>query len=330
MKSRTPLWTLMALIALPLSQVQAEGPRKLAVIGQFLHKPLSEISGIDRSETYKDVWWVHNDSGDTPRLFAVDGQGKIIFPGYLKGRYHAETATPKKQAWPGLRVKLAANIDWEELVVSGDKIYIADVGNNGNARRDLGVYMIKEPNPRATDRMRIQAHYPVVYPDQKQYPAKLWHFDCEAVFASQGTLFFLTKHRVAGQIRRAQYGTKLYCMKTKHTDKDNVLTLLGQHKKLLCPTAADLSPNGQRLAVLCLNSVWIFEKPKKGDNWLAGKSQSIELRFEQILQAEGLCWDDDETLRVCNEQRSIFSLPLKAKKTKAAPKNTKAGAKKLH
>ena len=41
---------------------------------------------------------------------------------------------------------------------------------------------------------------PIRYPDQTRFPAKKWHFDCECLFVSDKKLYFLTKHRVAGQV----------------------------------------------------------------------------------------------------------------------------------
>ena len=39
-------------------------------IAEVTHPQLDEMSGIVAS-TYKDIYWVHNDSGDRPRIFAI-------------------------------------------------------------------------------------------------------------------------------------------------------------------------------------------------------------------------------------------------------------------
>ena len=127
---------------------------------------INEQSGLAKSQTYDDVLWVHNDSGDVPRLFALDSQGKIIIPSFLEGRFHGEEVEAGKEAYPGLTIELAANIDWEDIAITKGAIYIADMGNNGNARRDLGIYVINEPNPVAVSRTRPYQFIPVSYPDQ--------------------------------------------------------------------------------------------------------------------------------------------------------------------
>ena len=112
-------------------------------------------------------------------------------------------------------------------------LYVADVGNNGNARRDLGVYVVNEPDPLAIPRMRALTYLPVRYPDQDDYPGDVWHFDCEAVFVADGVLHFLTKHRQSRQIGEGAPGTKLYRLDTHHTDAENVLTLGGSTRRRL-------------------------------------------------------------------------------------------------
>ena len=60
------------------------------------------------------------------------------------------------------------------------------MGNNGNARRDLAVYVVKEPNPEANLQAHSLKRIPVAYPDQKAFPDEQWHYDCEAVFVFRG------------------------------------------------------------------------------------------------------------------------------------------------
>ena len=282
-------------------------------VARVEHPHIDEMSGIAKSHTYPNTYWVHNDSGDDARLFAIDSLGTPLLPRWLESRYavgRVEKGGPKK-LWPGLSLLLAANLDWEDIAIDGDTIYVADTGNNGNARRDLGVYMLREPNPRATERMRVLAHFPVRYPDQKVYPAKQWDYDCESLFVSDGKLYFVTKQRPVDQMRVPKPGTRLYRMDTRHTDKENVLTLVEGRKDLLWPLAADLSPDGGKLAVLCVNMLWVFDRPAKGDRWLSGKARRTLVPRTVIRdQAEGITWDDDATLRIACESRKIFRVRL--------------------
>lgn len=278
-------------------------------VATMVHPPLNEVSGMVRSRTYPDVWWVHNDSGDVPRIFAVNAQGQTIMPGWLKERYYTEDLQNGKEPWPGIEMLNSANVDWEDIAIDGGRLYIADVGNNGNARRDLGIYVVNEPNPEAIDRARPTSFIPVVYPDQEGSPPEDWRFDCEAVFVSEGRLYLLTKFRADGRWDKITYGTRLYRLDTTHTDVENELTLVSRLEDLpIIPTAADLSPDGQRLAVLSYDGVWVFEAEAGSDDWLAGKIWRLDLAPHRLKQAEAICWDDDTTLRIANEQREIFTL----------------------
>jgi hypothetical protein len=291
--------SLLLIACLAVAQSAADPFEKIARVE---HAPISEMSGIVKSATYEDVWWVHNDSGDEARLFAIDSEGKVIQPTWLKGE------------WKGHQVLGAFNVDWEDLAISDGRIYIGEVGNNGNARRDLGIYVLNEPDPRAVPKTRYLKYLPLRYPDQEAYPAKKWHFDCESMFASEGKLYFLTKHRVAGQIGRGELGTKLYRLDSEHTDKENVLTLIEKSDRLAMPTAAGVSPDGKLLAVLTVRALWVFEKPAEGDKWLSSKARVVPIPVAKTKQAEAVCWDDSETLRVTNEQRDLFLVRLSALK----------------
>lgn len=293
---------------------QEESPFKPA--GTVTFKPIDEMSGIAKSNTYEDVYWVFNDSGDTARLFAINGRGEIIKPPY----------SDQDKPWPGLEVLVAANVDWEDITIDGDTLYVADTGNNGNARRDLGVYMLQEPNPRATERMRPIKFLPVRYSEQTGFPGNLWHWDCEAVFASEGKLYFVTKHRVPGVFNSGEWGARLYRMDTHHSGRVNDLTLIDSRPDLALPTAAEVSPDGTKLALLTSFSLHVLSKPKDGDRWLSGEEVTIPLDQEMTKQAEAVCWDDNETIRITNEQREIYTISLDAlAKPTAGPSITSAG-----
>lgn len=96
---------------------------------------LGEASGIETSRR-PGVYWLHNDSGDRPRLFAVDSAGHDL---------------------GGYRLRGAANRDWEALaagpcvVVPGRCLYIGDIGDNARRRGAVVVYRVREPEPGGPD-----------------------------------------------------------------------------------------------------------------------------------------------------------------------------------
>ena len=271
----------------------ADGVR---IIGRVEHEALDEVSGIEKS-ALGDFYWVHNDSGDEARVFAIDADSVVLRPPYI----------PVSEAdWPGHAIDSAWNFDWADIALADGVLYIADVGNNGNARRDLGVYVVNEPDPSAIPRMRTLRFLPIRYPDQEAYPAKRWHFDCEAVFVADDKLYFITKHRRPGEIGGFEAGAKLYRLDTSFTDRENVLTLVGRHEGVYLATAADLSPDGSRIAVSTYDALWIFDRPPDGDNWLAGTAWHLDLDRCVTKQLEAVTWDDAWTLRLVNENRDVM------------------------
>ena len=280
---------------------------------------LNELSGLVKSRRFDDVYWAHNDSGDQARLFAIDHLGKIIFPSFLAGEFHGEVSARGKTPWPGLPILVAANVDWEDIATDAEHLYIADMGNNGNARRDLGVYVIPEPNPRAVELTRPVSFLPIRYPEQREYPAKLWHYDSEALFVFQDKLYFITKHRQPGKIDKFEVGAVLYRLDTRYTDRFNILTRVDTHSAMSVATGADLSPDGRYLAVISYRDLWLFEKPGANDQWLSGTAYRLPLPWRESKQVEAVAWADNEQLVIGNEEGELYWIARKSVPRYVAP-----------
>ncbi|HEY0867481.1 MAG TPA: hypothetical protein VGE01_08885 [Fimbriimonas sp.] len=286
----------LSLLALVVTQT----PVALTPFARVEHKPIDEMSGIVASRRYPGVFWVHNDSGDSARIFAVDRSGKVVVPSWINPANAANFA--------GLQVQVAANIDWEDIAYDGESLYLGDVGNNGNARKDLGVYIVREPNPRETVATRPLAWLPVSYPDQREFPPSGFKpFDCEAIFWLRGKLYFVTKHRNSAGLPLGS--TALYRLDTRHTDQPNVLKRLDQRDGLGgWVTGADVSPDGSKLAVLThfpLASVWVFDTDAPEDRFLS-RGNGRQILLIGAGQCEAVCWDGNDAVVVTNEQRSMF------------------------
>ena len=270
--------------------------RAVEVVGRVSHPALAEVSGLVKSAR-GDFFWTHNDSGDAPRLFAIDAAGAPLRPAWRR---------LAAADWPGHAIANAAHFDWEAITLHEGVLYIADVGNNGNARRDLGVYVVHEPDPLAVDKMRALLFLPIRYPDQVEHPGATWHFDCESVFVADGKLHFITKHRESGRIDRAERGAKLYRLETRHTDRENVLALVGRHDGIRWATDAALSADASRLVVASPEALWMFERPARPGDWFSGKTWKLPLTPRVVKQLEAVAWIDDDTLLLINEQRDVM------------------------
>ena len=170
-----------------------------AIAGKLAAAPLREVSGMVKSRSYPNTYWVVNDSGNPARLFAVNREGRTILPTYSRFSFYGEQAEPGKEQWQGFNVLYAQNRDWESMTADENYIYVADTGNNANNRRDLGIYMLSEIDPTASTQSAAIKYLPIRYPDQQEYPGKgPWHFDSEALFSAGGKLYLITKNRLRG------------------------------------------------------------------------------------------------------------------------------------
>ena len=136
----------------------AAGPKTLA--------NLTEASGAALSRRTPGVLWSHNDSGE-PLLFAVDAGGAP------RGRVRVPNATVE---------------DWEDVSAarcpSGTCLYIADIGDNNESRRQITVYRIPEPQP-SDPQSGAAEIFTAAYPDGAH--------DAEALFVVNDIVYMLTK-----------------------------------------------------------------------------------------------------------------------------------------
>lgn len=292
-----PLWFL-GLLPWPKPKL---GPalKPDAVIAQ---PDVAEASGLVQSERDPELFWLHNDSGDVARIFACTLDGEVVGPP------------------AGILIQDAHNQDWEDLTRIGERLFLADLGNNFNRRRNLGVYEVPEPDPRSVSTARATAFYPVAYQDQQSFPpGDRWDYDCEAVFAWADKLYFITKTRPAYRVWVQGQSAQLYRLDTMSTTETNLLTRVDEADGLGgWVTAADTTRDGRYLAVLIespVQSVWLFERPARGDRFFSEAGSVRRFVFHEGGQLESLAFfHHPETGRdeiiMLNEEREIFRLSM--------------------
>lgn len=102
-------------------------PVKAAIVSD---PEITETSGLIASRTQPGVFWVHNDSGDLPRVFAVDNAGATLGVFNLVG---------------------ADAVDWEDIAsgpgpTPGEWLYLGDIGDNPEERATITIYRVPEPD----------------------------------------------------------------------------------------------------------------------------------------------------------------------------------------
>lgn len=239
---------------------------------------IHECSGIVKSRQFADTYWVHNDSSGGSNLFAIRKDGSLIMT--FPTRF--------------------TNIDWEDIATDDSgNLFLGDFGNFENTRKDLAIHVLKEP--RSFDKPPSPLNgttYRFEYPDQKAFPPQRRLYDCEAIFWARSELFLLTK-------TLGDTSTRLYVFDDLKPDKINQPTLVGAFAIGPRVTAADASPDGQKLAILTTASVWVFERPENSRNYLEGYASMQRI---QAGQCEAICWEEEDKLIIANEDRSLFEV----------------------
>jgi len=251
--------------------------------GRIRNPLIAESSGLARSARWPDVFWTHNDSGHPPRLFAIRGDGT--------------TVTNHHTGFSGILVAGAGSVDWEDIAIDDQgTLIIGDIGNNVSSRAMLTLYRVREPDPFKAAKTEPAEKRDIYFPDS---PSRAWN--CEALFWAGGRIYLLTKQR--GGIK-----TGLYVVNGGPTQKAQSLVKIGAFDFGASVTAADASPDGQLLAVLTYNAVWLFEGPPDGDNHFNGKRSVFPFH---IWQTEALCFDRDRIV-IGNEGGDLFELDIRA------------------
>lgn len=262
---------------------RANTPTTWAACARITTPAIDECSGLEHSRKYPGVFWVHNDSGDEARLFALDARANLLCEVGLDG---------------------ARNVDWEDIATDdAGQLFIGDFGNNRNRRRDLVVYVVDEPDPAtAVDgklRIPVKRRLPFRYAEQRAFPdSTQLNFDCEAMYWRDGSLFLLTKHR-------SDLRTALYRLDPDDT-REQVVERLADAEVQSPVTAAALSPDGSLLAVLSYQYILLFDRSAAAPNDLAGPMRRVVIEGRQC---EALCFDGDRIL-FTNEQREVFCVPV--------------------
>lgn len=209
------------------------------VVGHLDDPMLREVSGLVASRS-QDVLWVHNDSGDGARVYALDRTGA------LRSAFDVEGAEA---------------FDWEDLALAPgraggpDDLYVGDIGDNRETRATVAVYRFPEP---------AVAPAPAPAPSQAAGPAERLELrypdgphDAETLLADPvtGDLFVVTKD-VAGRSGVYRVPAPAGRAPGLAVEMEHVATLdLGIGG---LATGGDIAPSGDAIAVRTYFSVLVW------------------------------------------------------------------------
>ena len=163
------------MLVIPTSTISASSPEEIC---ELTDPRLTEISGMAPSQLHSGVMWVHNDSGDKARLYAVQLSNCAVV-GELALR------DVSARDFEGL----AAGVDAQGRPV----LWVGDIGDNRDSWSDVSIYRIREPKKLGKTSAQVQ-RYRFTYEDRPH--------NAETILADPGSqqLWIVTKQMASGSI----------------------------------------------------------------------------------------------------------------------------------
>jgi hypothetical protein len=203
------------------------------VLGRISVKRIDEVSGLAVSQQNPDILWVHND-GKLKQIFAVASTGKLA-----------------------VRVRIPVSIDDVEDIAIGpgpesgnDYIYLGDIGDNNQDRREIRVVRFLEPNLTGVREKEISAEgvevIRLLYPDGPH--------DAETLFVEHqtGDVYIATKEKARTGLYRAAAGKLQASLPV-------VVDLVAQ-LNVTDVSAGDISRSGTLVALRRESQGWLWSR----------------------------------------------------------------------
>lgn len=217
---------------------------------------INEASGIADSKRNKGYLWVQEDSGNPAQLILLGHDGNV-----------------KKT----IQIAGARNIDWEDMVLAGNDIYLGDIGDNFRINTSGTIY--KFPEPAITDdTVNNVETIRFYYPDGSH--------DAEAFLVDPVSkdIFIITKKEMPSKIYKISYPYKL-------TDL-NKATAVGTLTYNWVVSAA-LSPDSKTILVKTYAGIMSYQRVGKESLDKALQHTPKKQPYTMEPQGEAVCFAVD-------------------------------------
>ena len=249
-------------------------PLQARVTGPIESPVATELSGLVRSRSQKDVLWAHNDSGDKPRLLAVSPAGRVL----------AEVAVTGAKA-----------LDWEDIAAGRGTLLIGDIGDNDAERPSIVVYRVDEPRVAGANgaKMSVRARrIELRYPDGAH--------DAEALLRDPDTGAIVVVEK------RADGRSGVY---VADAPKAGAATTLRRVGRLFLGggqmvTAGDVSADGRTIALRTYHSAFVWRRAADESLTDALLRKSCEVEAEMMMDEV-----QTETIALTPDGRAFYSVP---------------------
>ncbi len=209
----------------------------------------------------------HNDSGDSPRLFAFTEQGESLGT---------------------LPVLGAALTDWEDIAAGfgaeGEQLlYIGDIGDNEHTRARVRIVIVEEPKTIVDGETLQASSVTLTYPDEPH--------DAETLLADPDSdeVVLVTKSSPP----------RVYSVNLANAGDGDELELVARGELAkgvpddFVPSAGDVSFGGDAVIVRDGSRAYLWERAPSASLWAAFESQPCEVPLAIEEQGEGIAFAPD-------------------------------------
>jgi hypothetical protein len=246
-----------------------------------LDQKLNEISGLSYLNDTNLI--AINDGGNLAKLYVLNLKGDIVHE---------------------LEIENAINVDWEDIAIdSKGNIYIADIGNNNNKRRDLCIYKISADSIFLKTKVFAQKIF-FSYPEQNEFPPdnQNLNFDAEALAAYQDELYLFTKCRTVPYSGESI----VYKLPTKEgnymAEKLMSIQLKSRRMKFDAVTAVDFKSDTCYVLTYSGIEIILFSDNKF--------KKLNRISFKNLTQKEALCVIDNHIYIADEKYKTLFDAKL--------------------
>ena len=246
--------------------------QQLNITGRLRIKEMDEISGIAVSGIRKDIYYIHNDSGDTSRFFAITPDGTIKNVIYFKG----DPSQP-----------LGA-VDCEDIAVGigPDKnksyVYLGDIGDNRGVRKYITIYRFEEKPNWAKDSLIKNA---MVVPVHYKYPDGPKDAESLMIDPIEKLIYIVSKRSDSVTVYTTPINFK--ANDTLVLNKKCRLYFNG-FRPFKWITAGDISRDGQQILLKSYEKVYYWKRSNNEPVWKTMLKTPTELPYKPEKQGEAI------------------------------------------
>jgi hypothetical protein len=244
---------------------------QITVSGRLQDKQMDEISGIVASSVNKDVYYVHNDSGDSSRFFVISPEGKL----YNTINYNANV------------------LDCEDIAVGPGPVkgksyvYIGDIGDNYSSKKCITIY-------------RMPDNAALLKSSTKKINAVALHLKYPDGPRDAETLMIDPLEKLFYVVSKRGDSVAVYTAPLVYNNLNDTLVMTKRCKLFFDGvkpfkwiTSGDISKDGQKVLVKSYEKVYYWQRHDNEPIWQTMLKAPRQLHYETEKQGEAIGFTPD-------------------------------------